>query len=131
LHFCALDGSIPAALLFWFQTIASANPIRARTIVMELVFGCMLTGRGHVTQAISTISPRRGWRVIRTLQGYRISDLSEDFGEVFVLPSGPGQSHMEFTVVEGWHRFLEEWRYQLGSRVPERRGTRVGTFLCS
>jgi hypothetical protein len=33
-----------------------------------LVFGCMLTGRGHVTQALSTISPRRGWRVIRTLR---------------------------------------------------------------
>src|SRR4051794_30121410 len=37
-------------------------PIRARTTVVELVFGCMLTGRGHVTQAISAITPRRGWR---------------------------------------------------------------------
>jgi hypothetical protein len=44
LHFRALDDSIPSALLLWFQTIASANPIRARTTVMELVFGCMLTG---------------------------------------------------------------------------------------
>ena len=42
-----------------------------------------------------------------------------------------GQSHMEFAVVEGWRRPLEEWRYQLGLRVPERRETRVGTFLCS
>ncbi len=42
-----------------------------------------------------------------------------------------GQSHMEFAVVEGWRRLLGEWRYQLGSRVPERRGTRVGAFLCS
>jgi hypothetical protein len=42
-----------------------------------------------------------------------------------------GQSHMEFAVVEGWRRLLEKWRYQLGSRVPERRGTRVDTFLCS
>jgi hypothetical protein len=57
-----LDGSIPAALLIWFQTIASANPIRARMTVLELVFGCMLTGRGHVTQALSAITPRRGWR---------------------------------------------------------------------
>jgi hypothetical protein len=58
----ALDGSIPAALLIWFQTIASAIPIRARMTVLELVFGCMLTGRGHVTQALSAITPRRGWR---------------------------------------------------------------------
>ncbi len=57
-----LDGSIPAALLIWFQTIASAIPIRARMTVLELVFGCMLTGRGHVTQALSAITPRRGWR---------------------------------------------------------------------
>src|SRR3954468_16554858 len=42
-----------------------------------------------------------------------------------------GQSHMEFTVVEGWLHLLGEWRYQLGSRVPERRGTRVSAFLCS
>jgi hypothetical protein len=68
LHFRALDDSIPAALLLWFQTIASANPIRARTTVMERVFGCMLGRRGHVTQALSTISLRRGWRVIRTLR---------------------------------------------------------------
>src|SRR3954470_18566922 len=26
----------------------------------------------------------------------------------------PGQSHMEFAVVEGWRRLLGEWRYQLG-----------------
>jgi len=45
LHFRALDGSISAILLFCFQTLASANPIRARTTVIELVFGCMLTGR--------------------------------------------------------------------------------------
>src|SRR3954471_5040469 len=38
---------------------------------------------------------------------------------------------MEFTVVEGWLHLLAEWRYQLGSRVPERRGTRVSAFLCS
>src|SRR4051812_23894165 len=38
---------------------------------------------------------------------------------------------MEFTVVEGWLHLLGEWRYQLGSRVPERRGTRVSAFLCS
>jgi hypothetical protein len=38
---------------------------------------------------------------------------------------------MEFAVVEGWRRLLGEWRYQLGSRVPERRGPRVGAFLCS
>jgi len=57
-----LDGSIPTVLLIWFQTIAAAIPSRARTTVMELVFGCMLTGRGHVTQAISAITPRRGWR---------------------------------------------------------------------
>jgi hypothetical protein len=38
---------------------------------------------------------------------------------------------MEFAVVEGWRRLLGEWRYQLGSRVLERRGTRVGAFLCS
>src|SRR4051812_31322518 len=43
----------------------------------------------------------------------------------------PGQSHMEFTVVEGWLHLLGEWRCQLGSRVPERRGTRVSAFLCS
>jgi hypothetical protein len=43
----------------------------------------------------------------------------------------PGQSHMEFTVVEGWLHLLGEWRYQLGSRVPERRGTRVSAFFCS
>ena len=42
-----------------------------------------------------------------------------------------GQSHMEFAVVEGWRRLLGEWRYQLRLRVPERRGTRVGAFLCS
>src|SRR4051812_7979081 len=42
-----------------------------------------------------------------------------------------GQSHMEFTVVEGWLHLLGEWRCQLGSRVPERRGTRVSAFLCS
>jgi hypothetical protein len=42
-----------------------------------------------------------------------------------------GQSHMEFAVVEGWRRPLEEWCYQLGLRVPERRRTRVGAFLCS
>ena len=47
MHFRALDGSISAILLFWFQTLASANPIRARTPVMELVVGCMLTG--HAT----------------------------------------------------------------------------------
>ena len=57
-----LDGSIPTVLLIWFQAIADAIPTRARTTVMELVFGCMLTGRGHVTQAISAITPRRGWR---------------------------------------------------------------------
>jgi hypothetical protein len=57
-----LDGSIPTVLLIWFQTIADAIPTRARTTVMELVFGCMLTGRGHVTQAIAAITPRRGWR---------------------------------------------------------------------
>ena len=57
-----LDSSIPTVLLIWFQTIADAIPIRARTTVMELVFGCMLTGRGHVTQAIAAITPRRGWR---------------------------------------------------------------------
>ena len=56
-----LDGSIPTVLLIWFQAIADAIPTRARTTVMELVFGCMLTGRGHVTQAISAITPRRGW----------------------------------------------------------------------
>src|SRR3954462_3753452 len=55
-----LDSSIPTVLLIWFQTIADAIPIRARTTVVELVFGCMLTG--HVTQAISAITPRRGWR---------------------------------------------------------------------
>ncbi len=44
---------------------------------------------------------------------------------------GAGQLHMEFAVVEGWRCLLGEWRYQLGSRVPERRGTRVGAFLCS
>ena len=55
-----LDGSIPTVLLIWFQAIADAIPTRARTTVMELVFGCMLTG--HVTQAISAITPRRGWR---------------------------------------------------------------------
>jgi len=54
-----LDGSIPTVLLIWFQAIADAIPTRARTTVMELVFGCMLTGRGHVTQAISAITPRR------------------------------------------------------------------------
>jgi hypothetical protein len=47
------------------------------------------------------------------------------------LPGSAGQSHMEFAVVEGWLHLLEEWRYQLGSRVPERRGTRIGAFLCS
>ena len=57
-----LDSSIPTVLLIWFQTIADAIPTRARTTVVELVFGCMLTGRGHVTQAISAITPRRGWR---------------------------------------------------------------------
>jgi hypothetical protein len=55
-----LDSSIPTVLLIWFQTIADAIPTRARTTVVELVFGCMLTG--HVTQAISAITPRRGWR---------------------------------------------------------------------
>src|SRR3954468_7487027 len=43
----------------------------------------------------------------------------------------PGQSHMEFAVVEGWGRLLGGGRCQLGSRVPERRGTRVSAFLCS
>ena len=57
-----LDSSIPTVLLIWFQTIADAIPTRARTTVVELVFGCMLTGRGHVTQAIAAITPRRGWR---------------------------------------------------------------------
>ena len=57
-----LDSSIPTVLLIWFQAIADAIPTRARTTVVELVFGCMLTGRGHVTQAISAITPRRGWR---------------------------------------------------------------------
>src|SRR3954465_13671554 len=41
---------------------------------------------------------------------------------------GSGQSHMEFTVGEGWLHLLGEWRCQLGSRVPERRGTRVSAF---
>jgi hypothetical protein len=48
-----------------------------------------------------------------------------------IFADSAGQSHMEFRVVEGWRHLLEEWRYQLGSRVPERRGTRVGKFLCS
>jgi hypothetical protein len=60
LHFRALDGSISAILLLWFQTFASVNPIWARTTAMELVFGCMLTGPRHVTQAIATTSPIQG-----------------------------------------------------------------------
>jgi hypothetical protein len=44
----------------WFQTFASVNPIWARTTAMELVFGCMLTGPRHVTQAIATTSPIQG-----------------------------------------------------------------------
>jgi hypothetical protein len=60
LHFRALDGSISAILLLWFQTFASVNPIWARTTAMELVLGCMLTGSRHVTQAIATTSPIQG-----------------------------------------------------------------------
>src|SRR3954464_8755911 len=59
---CLGQDNIPTVLLIWFQTIADAIPTRARTTVVELVFGCMLTGRGHVTQAIAAITPRRGWR---------------------------------------------------------------------
>jgi hypothetical protein len=55
-----LDGSIPTVLLIWFRTIADAVPTRACTTVMELIFGCMPTG--HVTQAVSAITPRLGWR---------------------------------------------------------------------
>jgi hypothetical protein len=60
LHFGALDDSISAILLLWFQRFASVNPIWARTTAMELVFGCMLTDPRHVTQAIATASPIQG-----------------------------------------------------------------------
>jgi hypothetical protein len=58
-------------------------------------------------------------------------DQSDDLGCQAAAGTPAGQSHMEFAVVEGWRCLLGEWRYQLGSRVRERRGTSVGAFLCS
>jgi hypothetical protein len=95
---------------------------------------------------------RRGGEVAILAVGGQVCDLEEKTAELlnmyrdmidYATPLRPGvpnmdldriragQSHMEFAVVEGWRRLLEEWCYQLGLRVPERRRTRVGAFLCS
>jgi hypothetical protein len=79
------------------------------------------------------LAGRRVRQVLRITQDLR--ELFSGSSSILDIASGSGeaagQSHMEFTVVEGWLHLLGEWRYQLGSRVPERRGTRVSAFLCS
>src|SRR4051812_24547798 len=100
-------------------------------------YGCSWTRRMRWTDRrctnwimTCTIGRRLGAR-FRRCRGTFAGPTIEALVNSLMLGVTPGQSYMEFAVVEGWRCLLGKWRYQLGSRVPERRGTRVGAFLCS
>lgn len=54
-------GRIPSALYHWITFLAGALPVRSMPVLIELVVGVMLSGSGHVTEALQAIEAQRHW----------------------------------------------------------------------